>query len=116
MISTMVEAGARRLEILAAHFVDLLEVLHVAHVDVDAADVVHGAAGRLDRGLDVLANLLGLRLDVADAGDGAVGRREVMPEMNTSRPRASIMVACEKWPFGLLILSDWICFLGMTFL
>ena len=72
VISTMVEAGAGGLEILAPHFVDLLEVLHVAHVDVDPADVVHGAAGRLDGSLHVLADLMGLRLDVADAGDGAV--------------------------------------------
>src|SRR4051812_32251683 len=42
------------------------------------------------------------------------GLREVMPEMNTIRPRASIMVACEKWPFGLLILSELICFFGIV--
>ena len=42
------------------------------------------------------------------------GRRAVMPEMNTIRPRASITVACEKWPFGLAILSELICFLGMA--
>ena len=63
----------RRLEILAPHFVDLVEVLHVAHVDVDPADVVHGAAGLLDRGLEVLADLPRLRLDIADAGNRAVG-------------------------------------------
>jgi len=28
------------------------------------------------------------------------GRRDVMPEMNTSLPRASMTVACEKCPFG----------------
>ena len=48
-------------------------MLHVAHVDVDPADVVHGAAGLFDRGLDVFADLPRLRLDIADAGDGAVG-------------------------------------------
>ena len=54
VISTMVEAGVG-LEYLAPDFVDLLEVLHVAHVDVDPADIVHGAAGGLDRRLDVQA-------------------------------------------------------------
>src|SRR5687768_17141613 len=63
----------RELEVLAAHLVDLVEVLDVAHVDVDAADVVHGAAGGLDRSLEVLAHLAGLPLDVADRSDGAVG-------------------------------------------
>src|SRR6185369_939779 len=42
------------------------------------------------------------------------GRRDVMPEMNTIRPRASVTVAWEKWPFGLLIFSELICFLGMA--
>src|SRR5262245_47997601 len=48
-------------------------MLHVAHVDVDSDDVVERAAGFLHRGLEVLAHLPGLRLDVADAGDAAVG-------------------------------------------
>jgi hypothetical protein len=39
-------------------------------------------------------------------------RRDVMPEMNTSRPRASTMVACEKWPLGWRIFVDVTCFLG----
>src|SRR5271166_447710 len=39
----------RRLEILRSHFVDGFEVLHVADIDVDAADVVERAAGGLDR-------------------------------------------------------------------
>ena len=42
------------------------------------------------------------------------GFRAVMPEMNTIRPRASVTVAWEKWPFGLLIFSELICFLGMA--
>jgi hypothetical protein len=42
------------------------------------------------------------------------GRREVMPEMKTNRPRASLTVAWEKWPFGLLIFSELICCLGMA--
>ena len=42
------------------------------------------------------------------------GRREVMPEMKTIRPRASVTVAWEKWPFGLLIFSELICFFGMA--
>src|SRR5262245_24278440 len=63
----------RRLEIFAPHFVDGVEVLHVAHVDIDPADVVHAAAGLLDRRLEVLADLPRLRFDIADAGDAAVG-------------------------------------------
>src|SRR5262249_10883665 len=47
----------RRTKIFAPHFVDLLEMLHVADVDVDPADVVHVAAGLLDRGLQILAHL-----------------------------------------------------------
>src|SRR5258706_880234 len=38
-----------RPKIFAPHFVDLLEMLHVADIDVDAADVVHAAARLLDR-------------------------------------------------------------------
>ncbi len=72
--STIVEAGSGSLKYSAAHFVDRGELLHVADVDVDPADVVHRAAGRLDRGLEVLADLAGLRLDVADPGHRAVGR------------------------------------------
>src|SRR5690349_9991496 len=41
--------------------------------------------------------------------------REVMPEMNTSRPRASIMVAWEKWPDGWRIFAEVTCCLGMHF-
>src|SRR5262249_58958343 len=63
----------RRPKIFAPYFMDLLEVLHVADVDVDPADVVHAAASLLDRGLQILADLAGLRFDVADACDRAVG-------------------------------------------
>src|SRR5262249_40237935 len=56
-----------------SYFVNDVEVLHVAHVNVDPADVVEGAAGLLDRGFEVLADLARLRLDVADTGDAAVG-------------------------------------------
>src|SRR5262249_6782538 len=63
----------RRLEVFAPHFVDRIEVLHVAHVDVDPADVVHAAAGFLDRRLEVLADLPRLRFDITDARDAAVG-------------------------------------------
>src|SRR5262249_3450532 len=65
--------GRGRAKIFAPHFVDVLEMLHVADVDVDAADVVHAAAGLLDRGLQILADLARLRFDVADAGDRAIG-------------------------------------------
>src|SRR5262245_9345523 len=40
-------------------------------------------------------------------------RRAVMPEMKTIRPRASIMVAWEKWPDGWRIFDEVICFFGM---
>jgi hypothetical protein len=53
--------------------VDGIEVLHVAHVDVDPADVVHVAASLLDRRLEILADLARLRFDITDAGDAAVG-------------------------------------------
>src|SRR5438067_930655 len=66
-------SGRRRLEVFAPHIVDLLEMLHVAHVNVDPADVVHAAARLLDRRLEILADLARLRLDVADPGNGAVG-------------------------------------------
>src|SRR5688572_26184992 len=64
--------GQGWLEIFPAHGVDRLEVLHVAHIDVDAADMIERAACGLDRGLDVLANLPGLHGDVADSGDQTV--------------------------------------------
>ena len=48
-------------------------MLHIAHMDIDPADVGERAAGGLDRGFDVLADLASLRLDIADAGDAAVG-------------------------------------------
>src|SRR4051794_5291503 len=63
----------RRLEIFAPDFVDLVEMLHVADVDIDRADIVHRAAGLLDRGLEILADLPRLHLDIADAGNRAVG-------------------------------------------
>src|SRR5262249_24954474 len=62
----------RRAEVLAPYFVDLLEMLHVADVDVDAADVVHAAGGLFDRRLQILAHLTGLRFDIADAGNRSV--------------------------------------------
>src|SRR5262245_37385438 len=40
-------------------------------------------------------------------------RRAVIPEMKTIRPRASIMVAWEKWPDGWRIFDEVICFFGM---
>src|SRR2546421_2120358 len=40
-------------------------------------------------------------------------RRDVMPEMNTRRPRASIMVAWEKWLDGWRIFAEVTCCLGM---
>ena len=52
---------------------DAIEVLHVANVDIDPADIVHCPAGLLYSGFDVLADLSGLRLDIANAGNAAVG-------------------------------------------
>src|SRR3954469_19740121 len=43
-------------------------------------------------------------------------RRAVMPEMKTSRPFASITVACEKTPLGWRNLSDRICCFGIAVL
>src|ERR1700722_4343322 len=40
-------------------------------------------------------------------------RRDGMPEMNTSRPRASIAVAWENTPLGWRNFSERICCLGM---
>src|SRR3954464_13042214 len=40
-------------------------------------------------------------------------RLEVMPEMNTIRPRASMTLAWEKWPLGLPMRSDTICWRGI---
>jgi hypothetical protein len=40
-------------------------------------------------------------------------RRDVMPDMNTRRPRASTMVAWEKCPVGWRIFDEVICFFGM---
>src|SRR5262245_20073420 len=51
---------------------DRLEVFHVADVDVDAADIIHGAAGGFDRGFKIFADLAGLSFDVADTGNRPV--------------------------------------------
>src|SRR5258708_8257899 len=50
------------------------------------------------------------------ASRGTSARCEVMPEIKTMRPRASTMVACEKWPDGWRIFADVICCLGMLLL
>src|SRR5665213_3151608 len=63
----------RRLEIVAARFVDQIEMLHVAYEHVDPADILQAAAGFLNRGFDVLTHLTRLRLDIADARNAAVG-------------------------------------------
>src|SRR6516162_3647676 len=44
------------------------------------------------------------------------GRRAVMPEMKTMRPRAATIVAWEKWPDGWRIFAEVICCLGMRLL
>src|SRR5262249_11002946 len=60
-------------EIFPADLMDCVEVFHIADVDIDAADVVDGAAGGLDSGLEILADLAGLGFDVADTGNRSVG-------------------------------------------
>jgi hypothetical protein len=52
--------------------VNAIKVLHVAHVHIDPADIIHAAACLLDGGFDVLAHLSRLRFDIADTRDGAV--------------------------------------------
>jgi hypothetical protein len=37
-----------------------------------------------------------------------------MPEMKTMRPRASMALAWEKWPLGLPMRSETICWRGMA--
>ena len=57
---------------LTPHFVNLIEVLHVADIDIYATDVVHGTARVFDCGLDIFAQLSRLGLDIADAGNGTI--------------------------------------------
>jgi hypothetical protein len=59
-------------EILRADIIDSVEVLHVADMHVDAANVVKRSARSFDRGFQVLANLPGLFGDIANAGNAAV--------------------------------------------
>jgi hypothetical protein len=42
-------------------------------------------------------------------------RRAVMPEMKSNRPRASTIVAWEKWPDGWRSFDEVTCFFGMLF-
>jgi len=58
--------------------------------------------------------LPGLRLKVAHAAIVPSAHFEVMPEMNTIRPRASIALAWEKWPLGFPIRSEVTCWRGMV--
>src|SRR5262245_11645977 len=62
----------RRLEVLGTYLMDRVEVLHVADIDIDPADVVEGSARGLDGAFQVFADLSGLRGDIAQAGDAAV--------------------------------------------
>jgi hypothetical protein len=84
-------------------------MLHVADVDIDPADVVDRAAGGLGGGFQVSQTW---RVCASMSPTPAIvpsARREVMPEMKTSRPRASIIVACEKCPLGRPSRLDLIC-------
>jgi hypothetical protein len=77
-------------KIFAAHRVDRIELVDVENEDVDPRDVRHGAAGRLDRGLEVLADLPCLSAIV------------VMPEMKSRRP-GSQTIAGDQTPAGFAI-------------
>jgi hypothetical protein len=73
----MVEAGKRGLEILAANFVDRLELLNVADIDIDSSSYrppVSTAAFRF-------SHLAGLCCDVADPRIVPSAERAVIPEM-----------------------------------
>ena len=85
-------------------------MLHVSDIDVDADNIIQCAAGFLDCGLHVLADLPGLHLDIAESGDVPSAMRAVMPEMKTRVPFAAIAVACEKCPFGCRSFFETICF------
>jgi hypothetical protein len=52
---------------------DCVEVLHIADVDINAADIVHGSASGFDCGLEIFADLAGLRFDVADPRNRSIG-------------------------------------------
>jgi len=65
-------------------------------------------------GFDVLADLSGLRFDIANAGNAAVGATRSCRKIKTSRPRASIMVAWEKCPLGWRIFSETIWVFGIA--
>src|SRR5579862_1745738 len=59
-------------EILAANLMNDVEMLHVANVDINAADVIERAARLFHRRLHVVAHLARLDFDIAQAGDRAV--------------------------------------------
>ena len=67
--STIVEAGAVPVKNSRRTAWICGIVLHVADVDIDAADVLQRAARGLHGGFQVLADLAGLCLDVAAADD-----------------------------------------------
>src|SRR5262245_50866231 len=51
---------------------DRVEVLHVADIDINPADVVRGSAGGLDRAFQVFAHLSRLRADITHTRDAAI--------------------------------------------
>src|SRR5262249_52177116 len=79
--------GQRRPEVLRTHFVNGLEVLHVAHIHVHPAHIVERASGSLNGRLDVFAHLPRLFADVADPRNAAVrlARGHAGDEDNPSR-------------------------------
>jgi hypothetical protein len=88
---------------LAANFVDRLELLNVADVDIDPAYVVHRTASGFDRGLQVLARLC---CDVTDPRIVPSAGRAVIPEMSVTvhsprllSPRRTRRVVCatRRW-------------------
>src|SRR3984885_11609354 len=49
-----------------------VEMLHIANVDIDAADVIEGTTRLLHRRFHILAHLARLDLDIAETGNRAV--------------------------------------------
>jgi hypothetical protein len=89
------------------------QVLHIAHVDIDAADIGERATSRFDSRLDVLANLARLRLDIANARD-----RSVWPLRDHARDEHELSGRlyrdrCAKCPPGFGALSVTIACLAM---
>jgi hypothetical protein len=96
-------------------------MLHVADMDIDPADIGERAAGGLDRGpaasIAVLTFSHTCRVCASMSPMPAMppsALRATMPEMNTSRPRASTTIPCEKWPLGWASAGETIGWRGIA--